>query len=87
MCVLLSEVFKHLRLRKTGILKTCQKSKFLGKKILRNTLALKSKKIQGILVKIVCFGIIFSCLLSTKLCIGFLLNRFFQEIFAFIRAP
>ena len=33
MCVFLFDVFKHLLLRKTGVLKTCRKSKFLGKKI------------------------------------------------------
>ena len=48
MYVLLFDVFKHLLLRKTDVLKTCRKSKFLGKKIWRNALALKSKKIQGI---------------------------------------
>ena len=43
MCVLLFDVFKHLLLRKTDVLKTCPKSKFLGKKIEKNMLALKSK--------------------------------------------
>ena len=39
---------KHLLLRKTDALKTCQKSKFRRKKIWRNVpLALKSKKVQG----------------------------------------
>ena len=42
MCVLLSDVFKHLLLRKSDVLKTCRKSKFLVK---------KSKKIQGIFGK------------------------------------
>ena len=51
MCVLLFDVFKHLLLRKTDVLKTCRKSKFLGKKIWRNMLALKSKKVQGIFGK------------------------------------
>ena len=45
MCVLLSDVFKHLPLNKTD--ETCQKSIFLGKKIWRNALALKSEKLQG----------------------------------------
>ena len=48
MCVLLFDVFKHLLLRKTDVLKTCRKSKFLGKKIWTNALTLKSKKVQGI---------------------------------------
>ena len=33
MCVLLFDIFKHLLLRKTDVLKTCWKSKFLRKKI------------------------------------------------------
>ena len=33
MCVLLFVDFKHLLLRKTGVLKTCGKNKFLGRKI------------------------------------------------------
>ena len=48
MCALLIDDFKHLLLRKTDVLKTCRKSKFLGKKIWRNAPALKSKKVQGI---------------------------------------
>ena len=48
MCVLSFDVFKHLLLRKTKVHKTCGKSKFLEKKIWRNALALKSKKVQGI---------------------------------------
>ena len=48
MCVLSFDVFKHLLLRKADALETCRKSKFLGKKIWRNALPLKSKKVQGI---------------------------------------
>ena len=48
MCVLLFDVFKYLLLRKTDVLKTCLKSKFLGKKIRRNAIVLKSKKVEGI---------------------------------------
>ena len=48
MCVLLLDVFKHLLVRKTDVLKTCLKSKFLGKKIRRNAIVLKSKKVEGI---------------------------------------
>ena len=44
MCVLLFDVFKYFLLRKTDVLKTCRKGKFLGKKIWRNALALKSKR-------------------------------------------
>ena len=46
MCVLLFDAFKYLLLRKTHFLKTCQKSKFLGKKISGNARALKSKRVQ-----------------------------------------
>ena len=35
-------------MRKTSVLKTCRKSKFLGKKIWRNALALNTKNVQGI---------------------------------------
>ena len=51
MCILLFDVFKYLLLRKTDVLKTYRKSKFLGKKICRNPLALKCKKVQGIFGK------------------------------------
>ena len=33
MCILLFDVFKHLLLKKTDVLKTCRKTKFIGKKI------------------------------------------------------
>ena len=48
MCVLLFGIFKHLLLRKTDVFKTCRKSKFLGKEIWRNALALKSKNVESI---------------------------------------
>ena len=51
MSALLFGVFKHLLLRKTDILKTCPKSKFIGKKIWRSELALKKKKVEGIFWK------------------------------------
>ena len=51
MCVLLFHASKHLLLRKTDVPKTCRKSKFLGKKICRNALALKRKKVQAIFGK------------------------------------
>ena len=60
MCVPLSDIFKHLLLRKTDVLKTCRKSKFLGKKIWRNALALKSKKVQGIFGKTCFFALLSS---------------------------
>ena len=51
MCVCLYDAFNHLLLTKTDVLKICWKSKFLGKKIWRNALALKSKIVQGIFGK------------------------------------
>ena len=51
MCVLLFDVVKDLLLRKNDVLKNFQKSKFIEKKIWRNALALKSKKVQGMLGK------------------------------------
>ena len=66
-------------MRKTDVLKTCRKSKFLGKKILRNGLALKIKKVQDI------FGV-FSCLLLTKPCLRFFWIWFAWEIKAFYQS-
>ena len=74
-------VFKHLQLRKTY-----RKNEFLGKKIRRNALALKSKKVQSISGKVYFGIIIFSCLSSTKLCLRFLLNCFVQEIKGFYQS-
>ena len=51
MFVILFDVFKHWLLRKTDVLKTCRKDKFLGKIILRNALVLMNKKVQVILRK------------------------------------
>ena len=51
MFVLLLGVFKHLLLRETDVLKTCRRSKFLGKKIWKYSPALKIKKVQGIFGK------------------------------------
>ena len=60
---------KQLLLRKTDVLKTCRKSKFLGKKIWRNALALKGKKAQGI------FGGTFILVLLSSAAIFCLQNR------------
>ena len=74
---------KYLLLRKTDVLKTFRKRKFLGKKIWRNALALKSKKVQGS----VYFGIIvFCCLWSAKPCPRFLLIWFAREIKSFYQS-
>ena len=65
MCLLLFHVFKHLLLRKADVLKPCRKSKFLRKKIYRNPLALKNKKVQGIFSKM----LILALLSSTVFCL------------------
>ena len=84
MRVFLFDAFKDLLLRKTDVPKTYRKSKFLGKKVWRTALALKSKKVQGIFGKNLYFDIIiFSCLSSTKLCLRLLLNCFVREIKGF----
>ena len=70
MCVLLFDVFKHLLLRKADVLKTCQKSKFLGKKIWRNIRALKSKKVQGIFEKIFILALLYSAVFRLQNCVS-----------------
>ena len=70
MCVLLFDVFKHLLLRKTDVLKTCRKSKFLGKKIWRNALALKSKKVQGIFGENFILALISSAVFRLQNCVS-----------------
>ena len=68
-------------MRKTDLLKTCRKGKFLRKKIWKNALALKGKMGN------VYFGIIiFSCLLSTRPCIRFFLTCFTREIKGFYQS-
>ena len=75
MRVVLFDVFKLLLLRKTDVLKTCQKRKFLGKRIWRNALSLKSKKVQGI------FGKLYLALLSSAVvCIQNCVLDFFQIV-------
>ena len=64
MCVLLFDAFKHLLLRKTDVLKTCQKTKFLEKKIWRNAQALKSKKVQSIFGKTFILALLSSVVFS-----------------------
>ena len=73
MSVLLFDFFKHLVLRKTCILKTCRKKKFLGKKFGRNALALKSKKVQGIFRKM----FILALLSSAVFCLQNRVSDFF----------
>ena len=88
MCVLLFNVFKRLLLTKIDVLKTCWKCKFLGKKIRRNALGLKSKKVQDM------FGKTFVLeLLSPVVCRPQkLVSDFFEIIWferkkSFIRVP
>ena len=85
MHLLLFDDFKHLLLRKTDFLKTCWKSKFFGKKIWRNAVALTSKKVQGIFGKTFILALLSSrtvsqisfklfCLGDTRLLSEFLLK-------------
>ena len=61
MCVLLFDVFKHLLLRKTDVLKTCPKSKFLGKKIEKYA-SFEEQKLQGIFRKTFILLLLYSVL-------------------------
>ena len=57
----------------TDVLKTCRKSRFLGRKIWRNPLALKGKKVQGI------FGERVILALSSSA--DFRLRKYFSDFF------
>ena len=87
MCVLLFVVFKHLLLRKTGVLKTCGKNKFLGRKIWRNALALKNEKIQGIFGKALILALLSSAAFpSTKQWLRSRLNCFVRKVKGFCQS-
>ena len=86
MRVLLFDVFKHLLLRKTDVLKTCRKRKFFGKKIWRNALALKSKKVQGIFGNIFMLALSSSAVFRLQNCLRFLLCCFVGEIKGFYQS-
>ena len=58
MCVLLLDVFEHLLLRKTDVLKTCRKSKFIGNKILKKCTSFEEEKGSSYIRENVYFGII-----------------------------
>ena len=73
MYVLLSDLFKHLLLKKTDVLKTYQKSKFLAKKIWKKSLDLKSKKVQCIFGK----TLILAYLSSAVFCLQNRVSDFF----------
>ena len=70
MCVLLLDVFKQLLLRRTDVLKICRKSKFLGKKIWRNAIALKTKKVQGIFGKTFILALLSSAVIALQNCVS-----------------
>ena len=71
---------------KNDVLKTCPESKLLGKKLWRNTLALKSKKIHGIFGETFIFIIVFSCPSSKKPCLRFLFVCSAREIKGFYQS-
>ena len=70
MHVLLFDVFKHLLLRKTDVLKSCRKSKLVGKKIGRNARASKSKKVQGIFGKTFILLLLSSAVFDLQNCVS-----------------
>ena len=82
----LFDVFKHLLSGKTDVLKTCRKSKLLGKKIWRNALALKGKKVQGIFGKTFYVALLSSAVFRQQDCLRFFLNCFFREIKGFYQS-
>ena len=81
MCVLLLDAFKNLLLRKTDVLKICQKEN------LKKCRSFEEQKGTRYIRENVYFGIIiFSCLSSTKPCLRFLLNCFVREIKGFYQS-
>ena len=84
MCVLLFDVFKHLLLRKTDVLKTCRKSKFPGKKIWRNAWPLKSKKVHGIIEKTFILAFLSSAVFHMQNRVSYFIQIVF---FGYIRVP
>ena len=77
MSVLLFDVFKYLLLRKTDVLKTCQKGEFLGKKIWRYALALKSKKVQSVFGKTFISALLSSAVFRLQNRVSIFLKIFF----------
>ena len=86
MRVLLFDVFEHLLLRKTDVLKTCRKSKFLGKNLKECTSFEEQKGTRYIREKLYFGIIIFSCFSSKKPCLRFLLNCLVREIKGFYQS-
>ena len=73
-------------MRKTDVLKTCRKTKFLGKTIWRNALALKSRKVQGIFRETSILVLLSSAVFRLQNCLKFLLICFAREIKSFYRS-
>ena len=83
MCVILFDVFKHLLLRKTHVLKT----KFLRNKIRRKAQALKNKKVQGIFRKTFILTLLSSAVFCLQNSVSrFLLNCFVWEVKGFYQS-
>ena len=61
---------------KTDVLKTCRKSKHFGKKIRRNALALKSKKIQGMFAETFILALLSSAVFRLQNHVSDYLNLF-----------
>ena len=59
-----------LLLRKTDVLKSCRKSKFLGKKNWRNAQALKSTNIQGIFGETFILALLSSAVFRLRNCVS-----------------
>ena len=85
MSVLLFDVFKTLLLRKTDVLKIYQQE-HLQKENLKKCTGFEEQKCSRYIRENVYFGIIFSCLLSAKMCLRFLLNCFVREIKGFYQS-
>ena len=79
--ILSFDILKHLRLRKTDVLKTCRKEN------LKKCNSFEKQKGTRYIRENVYFGIIvFSCFSSTKIFLRFLLNCFVPEIQVFYQS-
>ena len=79
--ILSFDILKHLRLRKTDVLKTCRKEN------LKKCNSFEKQKGTRYIRENVYFGIIvFSCFSSTKIFLRFLLNCFVREIQVFYQS-
>ena len=79
--ILSFDILKHLRLRKTDVLKTCRKEN------LKKCTSFEKQKCTRYIRENIYFGIIvFSCLSSTKIFLRFLLNCFVREIQVFYQS-